>query len=461
MAQGPINYLGNQNVDLGQKLLGGLQIGQAFSNIREKKALQEQAQQQKAQYRSDLENAFNLGTPRAFAELTAKYPGQKDAFKQSFDLLSEEGKKAELSTTMRVYSALESGNNEVAKSVLDKQIEALQNSGQDATNLVNIREAIDTNPKGVANFAGLTLASLMGKEQFAKVTESLGKESRAEEEQPLVLKKLKAETSKVFSDMKLNKANIGKAVAETKKAYAVVNKTNVEAQSVMRDIIQKKADYIKSRNEGIKLTPQGEKLLNDSVTSASNSLSLAGQYESLANEIENEIKSTGAIGAGKEAVKKIWGSQDRVTKLRQEYLRLKNSGVLNMLPPGPATDKDIEIAQAAFPDADSDPKFIASFMKGLGKLQRYDSQINETKADWINSNGNLGRARKGISIRGEDVASGTSFNEFIREKLKTPNVTAEEVAETETQPAQEIKVINGRTIAKVTSADGTITYEER
>lgn len=155
----PIDYLSMiPQPDLGQALLGGLQAGAALRQVRDERAAQEQAKVAQEQLQADLQSALSNPTARNFAALTAKYPTMREAFKQSWDLLSEDQRDAEFGAGVQVYSALQNNDPASALQVVDENIAALENSGQDSSDLKNIRRQIETDPKRALGFVGLTLS---------------------------------------------------------------------------------------------------------------------------------------------------------------------------------------------------------------------------------------------------------------------------------------------------------------
>lgn len=195
MALQPINYMLPQQ-DLMGEVAQGLKLGTAIRDIGLQQQAREQAKALETQYKIDLENSFKNPTPESFAILTAKYPQQKEAFKQSWEMLDSAQKKQEVQTTGQVYSALMSGNNDMAKNIINDNIKALENSGKDATKLKNISSYIDQDPQGAAGYAGLVLSSVMDNKEFISTFKGLGEEKRATEMQPELTKKAKADAEK-------------------------------------------------------------------------------------------------------------------------------------------------------------------------------------------------------------------------------------------------------------------------
>ena len=94
--------------------------------------------------------------------------------------------------------------------------------------------------------------------------------------------------------------------------------------------------------------------------------------------------------------------------------------MLDSLPPGVASDSDIQVAMEAFPDDTANPELIATFMRGMAKLQGQEAILNERKAEWVQKIGNLGAPTTDITVTGIEVPSGTTFNEFLRTSATAP-----------------------------------------
>lgn len=224
----PIDYLGNVP-DPMAKLQQGLQLGSTIRNIQQQTAAADEAARQREaavarqkQYGIDLEETMNNPTPTAFANLTLKYPQQREAFKQAASAYSEEQVKNEMVPLGQIYAALQGGSNDVALSIADEQITAFENSGKDATNLKMLRSNMEKDPKSAQGFAGLMLSSIMEPKEFAKTFKTIGETSRAKELQKGVL-------LKQAQDLELSQA-------QTTKALVMANKLGIESQKVALEL---------------------------------------------------------------------------------------------------------------------------------------------------------------------------------------------------------------------------------
>lgn len=150
-------------------------------------------------------------------------------------------------------------------------------------------------------------------------------------------------------------------------------------------------------NEGEKLSAFSEKQLaeaSDEYTSAS---SASNRYLSLSDKLEKTAASGGLKSTWTEFLKEQTGNQDEITALRKEALQISNSEAIKNLPPGPATDRDIEIAKAPFPTEKASPEYVASWLKAMANLNQKRAEYADFKAQFISKNGTL-RTPEGVSL---------------------------------------------------------------
>lgn len=183
---------------------------------------------------------------------------------------------------------------------------------------------------------------------------------------------------------------------------------------------ENRAKLESDRPKGDGIDESARKVINAAVESALSSDLLASQAASLADEFERAKPPSGWTGNALEWMKKATGGQDQFTKLKQEYVKLRNTDVLKNLPPGVASDKDIEIALSAFPDENANPTQITAFLRGMAKLQQYSSSVNKAKAEWVSQNGSLGPAQVPFTAGGKEVKRGMSFWDFTK-AIPMPN----------------------------------------
>lgn len=149
--------------------------------------------------------------------------------------------------------------------------------------------------------------------------------------------------------------------------------------------------------EGQKLSAFAEKEITKASDTYTESKNSANRYRSLADKLEKSSVSGGVKGTWGEWIKEQTGNQDELTALRKEALSVSNSEAINNLPPGSATDRDIEIAKAPFPTEKSDPKYVAKWLRAVSNLRDKEAEFAEFKADFISRNGTV-RGKDGVSL---------------------------------------------------------------
>lgn len=195
----PIDYLGLQQTGSPiQSLIQGLQTGGAIREAR----TQANAEALARQYQEDVQAAFQSGDARAFAQLQAKYPQQGKALREAYDSMDKVKREQEFGSAMQVYSALKNGNPDAANSVLDQHIAAGENSGEDVSDLKNIKLAIAQNPQNAANIIALH-ASTVDPDRWSKIAT----EQRAAESAPYELTEKQAKAQKAAIDSRFAESN--------------------------------------------------------------------------------------------------------------------------------------------------------------------------------------------------------------------------------------------------------------
>jgi hypothetical protein len=289
----------------------------------------------------------------------------------------------------------------------------------------------ETNPREKAALQAQRQIALSNPEELVKmyvsILPAIGDEGKTVAENLLKTRQLTPEAKLATA-----RAQYADVLAENEvaKAAAEARKLGLESDKLVQEVAEAKRKLA----SGPELESDARKIVNDSVTSSMASRSLASQYESLANNISTELRS-GVAARGTEAVKRFFGNEDQVTRLRQEYRRLRNSQVLQNLPPGAASDIDIQIAMESFPPETADPDVLVRFLRGTAKLQRYDAALASAKAEWTAQNGSLGRTRRDITVMGQTIPAGSNFDQTIGSLL--PNVDVldvEGVAQPDGQP---------------------------
>lgn len=111
----------------------------------------------------------------------------------------------------------------------------------------------------------------------------------------------------------------------------------------------------------------------------------SNEYQVLAKDFERKDVEGGLKSTVTETFKSILGSQDEVTEFRRRFNKVRMSEALKYLPPGPATDRDVQEAFRGVPPENAPASQVASFLRGAARLARFDAAYNQFKADYISS----------------------------------------------------------------------------
>jgi len=139
--------------------------------------------------------------------------------------------------------------------------------------------------------------------------------------------------------------------------------------------------------EGRELSSGLQKRLSEATDEAVKSSANVVKYNDLASQVDDADLQGGWAGQAGEVLKNVTGQQDFRSELRKDYYAIRGSEVVNNLPPGAASDADIAMAMAGFPDQNANGQQIASFLRGLAKINEFQKQYNEFKANYISENG--------------------------------------------------------------------------
>ena len=152
-----------------------------------------------------------------------------------------------------------------------------------------------------------------------------------------------------------------------------------------RDIAVK--EMIANRQE-TKLSAGAETALLGFQSSYNSSTSQANGFLSLAAEFDKNPNLTAGLAStltefGKQAA----GTEDYSSQIRRDFIKLRNSGVMESLPPGVASDVDVALALKGFPADNANAKTIAQWARGAAKLARFQAANDRFSADYISQKG--------------------------------------------------------------------------
>jgi hypothetical protein len=454
--QAPINYAVDVQSPF-EAALGGFKLGAGVAEVEANRAARERAITAQTAL-GDLFKNPNA-TAADYARVTAFLPKDQAAIvQQGFEAQTKEQQQNTLRIGTQAYTAIKSGNLDVAQMQLQEQAAALRNAGREkeAQGYDDLSNLIRMNPTGAQTTIGLSIAQLPGGTDFLNNADKALSIQRQEALQPSTLQKAVADANKAVADATTAQATATnaaeKAAADAAKATADANKAKVDAQfagPLAQANLNLNSAQIKNINSEISnraarlnldtqtmqatvaeklsniqknltdLPADTRKLVNESAVAAAASKQAAGQYNDLAQRLEAVGGGYGAFSSASELVKKGLGLQGGMSQLRQEYTRIRNSAAIKSLPAGAASDSDIKLALQPFPADTADAKYMASFLRGMAKLQDIESSVANAKTDWLSSNNGV-LTRAGNTFQAGDYATkpGESFSDFTQRVVK-------------------------------------------
>jgi len=295
----PINYLAMlPKPDIAGQFTSGLKLGSGIREMADKREAATRAEQLRLQYAADLQSSLTKPTAEAFAALSAKYPQQREAFKQSWDMMKEGQRDQEFLAGVQAFGAINAGSPQVAATMLDERIAAKENSGQDASKLKLMRSALDQNPQAVAGQLGLVLSSI-DPDKWSKMTTEL----RAAQKAPAELTEAQAKAQKAAVDAKFAESN---AVTDLQKKGWDITKIQEDIKiakensriAAMNAAIAREGNKLKKVELATKLQEAKDKRDEAVRTKAADVESARGNMDNMLNTADRILKTPmGVVGA--------------------------------------------------------------------------------------------------------------------------------------------------------------------
>ena len=484
MAQGPIDYtsgFGQQSPFGGA--MEAMQAGARFGVFEQQRAgLQQQQmmrEQQMLAAQAERERQGQIGqavdaliqNPNAtradYDRLAVLMPkDQSAALINAFNARTTEQQGNDLRFAGQIQAALRAGNPAMAQRLLVERADAERNSGQpaQAKQWGTWAQIAETSPDGLRVVVGEILALLPGGGAVLDAISKARTEGRAEaafvpeqaaREADARIKGANAEFAPVVAQANATEAQ-AKAVTAGAKAKVADEAARLDLQLTRANIANAQSQVgeraARLRLDADRLALDTTRLLGEiqaragaipefaqrDVNGAAVAAGVATQQATRLNALATELSSlnawSGAAGSAAEYLKRATGSQNAQTLLRQEYVRMRQSLVSQALPPGAASDKDIALAMEGFLPANADPQAMASFLRGMAKVQTITAEVETARGDWLASNrGSLGRSGQSFQAGRFRTVPGETFAGFTdrvtKELARPPEGSAARVME--------------------------------
>ena len=388
MALQPIDY---SSAGL-QALQGGLQTGLGLreASMRQQIFDQQAAEQEKQQQLGvALKSAWESGDNKAMVDLIASNPEQLQTIQGLMGFRDQQQRQAIGNVASQLTAALDSGNVQGAAGVIQANAETLKSMGQDPAILL---QQLQQDPAALRKGADSLMLLTMSPDQVMAHKQKL-------EDQAIQRDKIQAQLR--GQDIQMRGQNMTASTAAQRLAFDQ-GKFAIQMQEAAD-----KADQLKL--EAPKLSVNMEKALDSAVGDAATSRSSAASMEELASRWETEKPTAGIFGSAQSTWSKMTGSDTGLRDLRIRTSQFLNSQALKYLPPGPATDRDVELAREGVPTNMDDPNLVANWLRAQARNEKRAALYNDFRAEWISAQGNPGQAKAGANISGLEVKKGESF----------------------------------------------------
>ncbi|EHL8398221.1 phage DNA ejection protein [Escherichia coli] len=392
----------NNDIDRSGANNVGLTALQGFSGIAGVFQQEKQAQRQK-EFQQAYANAYASGDRGALRQLATQYPDQIESVRKGMGFIDEDQRNS--IGTLAAGARLASSSPEAMQSWLQNNAKELTRVGVDPN---SVAQMYQQNPSGFGEFVDhLGMAALGPIDYFNVQDKMAGRE---------------IDRGRLAETIRSNQAGEALQARGQNLSYqSAMTGHNIAAQRLALDQqefgfkmqqAQKKAQQLIS--EAPKLSVNMEKGIETAVNNATASSNSANSMSALAQQFRAEKPTTGLFGNAQNMFAKLTGSDTTLRDLRIRQNALVNSQVLKFLPPGPATDKDVEIVRQGAPTDMDNPETVARWLDAMANLERRNAQFNEFKAEWMSANGNPGQSRNGGQILGLDVKKGESLGSAVK-----------------------------------------------
>lgn len=371
-------------------------------------------------------------TPQDYAKLAAQFPQFAQQVQTAQNVQQVAQQRADLTTASQVYGALESGNTDMARNILQNKLQAQQNSGDSQANIQSTQhwlDMIDQAPGYAKRIGGVYLAQALGPDKFTAAFGGINTAQNANEVQPATVEKAQAEADTAAATA----ANAPQTAAlGVQKQQADINNTLNEMQNRAAtfglDVDKYKTDT-QLRLQQLQYEQRVPKLADGMGTVQAQAVAdstQSQQMSSQASELAQQMRAAADAGGSglTNSVARTWrqfsGDPNQADVLRKQYAQLRSQGIGTLKTfGGSMTNKDMDFLKEGFPPDNAPLTQVADWLDSFGRLQARVAQANNAKAEWISQAGTIGAAPQDIRVSGVLVPKGMSFNEFL---AKNPNL---------------------------------------
>ncbi|EJJ0532717.1 phage DNA ejection protein [Salmonella enterica] len=396
------SYDFSQRPNVGVQLAQGLgAVGQAIQ--------QNEAAQRLSGFQKAFGQAYAAGDRDALRQLAATNPDQIETIRQGMGFVDADRNQAMGDMSARLNIAAAQGPEAVMRELATHQ-NTLQQIG------VSPEQAWQTyqqSPEGFTQLTDLIGMHAVGPEKYFDIQDKLtGREiDRGRLAETIRSNQAGEALQARGQNLSYQSAMTGHGLAAERLALDK-QKFGFEVQQA-----QKKADEL--INAAPKLSVNMEKAIEKSAGDAAASRNAADSMTTLADTLEKEKPTPGLFGNAENMFSKLTGQDNYLRDMRIRFNQIANAQATKLLPPGPASDKDIEFARKGIPSETDNPMVMARWLRGMAKMESNNANFNEFRSEWMSANGSPGQSDRNRNIMGMDVKKGESLNSAAKRFLSS------------------------------------------
>ncbi|HEC7071683.1 TPA: phage DNA ejection protein [Salmonella enterica subsp. enterica serovar Saintpaul] len=385
----------------------GLTALQGLSGIAGVFQQEKQAQRQK-EFQQAYANAYASGDRGALRQLATQYPDQIESVRKGMGFIDEDQRNS--IGTLAAGARLASSSPEAMQSWLQNNAKELTRVGVDPN---SVAQMYRQNPSGFGEFVDHLGMAALGQIDYFNVQDKMaGREiDRGGLAETIRSNQAGEALQARGQNLSYQSAMTGHGLAAERLALDK-QKFGFEVQQA-----QKKADEL--INAAPKLSVNMEKAIEKSAGDAAASRNAADSMTTLADTLEKEKPTPGLFGNAENMFSKLTGQDNYLRDMRIRFNQLANAQATKLLPPGPASDKDIEFARKGIPSETDNPMVMARWLRGMAKMESNNAKFNEFRSEWMSANGSPGQSDRNRNIMGMDVKKGESLNSAAKRFLSS------------------------------------------
>ncbi|HBE3072703.1 TPA: phage DNA ejection protein [Escherichia coli] len=385
----------------------GLQALQGISSVMD---MYKQMDQQKRQqeFQQAYADAYTSGDRDAMRKLASQYPEQFDAVRNGMKFVDEDQRSTV--GTLAASARLAASSPEAMMSWLQNNSSELTRAGVDP---LDVAKMYQQNPQGFTEFVDHLGMAALGPIDYFNVQDKMVGRQQDQQRINETIRNNDMTNARAIRGQNLSyqSAMTGHGLAAERLALDK-QKFGFEVQQA-----QKKAEEL--INAAPKLSVNMEKAIEKSAGDAAASRNAADSMTTLADTLEKEKPTPGLFGNAENMFSKLTGQDNYLRDMRIRFNQLANAQATKLLPPGPASDKDIEFARKGIPSETDNPMVMARWLRGMAKMESNNAKFNEFRSEWMSANGSPGQSDRNRNIMGMDVKKGESLNSAAKRFLSS------------------------------------------